>query len=348
MEEAGLANKDGWRVFALEIGDCVFRQQTLDGQDDKDGTEITGVGPHKGPSQIADIIESSYGLKVKRIKVELSWPFDFDKDTFINKLERVGIPKNYSDSGKTLFILPDGMFHHVTHPLTRLSGKKGFGVAYWDAHTDDYNYEEREKDGGWGLKQEMNAGRFADLLTEDCGASSLAYVGVCHEPYSKKSRSWATQNAIGKKGVKDATKELMANMREDKVYATVDLDVLTCKKENVRVCRDWETDGSMKLNELVDSIRTVRREKEIFAADIVGYYASEYLDNGKRDEREILRTTKSCLTAAVVAGEIMGLDTSKPMELLQKTDSEIKKYNSYEEEIKRFFSYAKKSLSGPW
>lgn len=346
MERGGLAN-EGWRAFALEIGDSAFRQQTLGGQNDEDGTEITGIGHYTGPSQIADTMENLYGLKVRRIKVELGWPFDFDKDVFLKKLESAGVPKNYAADGKVLFILPNGMFHHVTHPLTRLSGKEGFGVADWDAHTDDYNYEEREKDGGWGLKQELHAGRFADLLTEDCGASSLAYIGVCHEPYFKKSR-WATQKVIEKKGIKDATKELMDNVREDEIYATVDLDVLNCKKENMRVCRDWEPDGSMRLNELVDSIRTVNGEKEIFGADIVGYSSSEYLNNGKRDEREKLRTTRSCLTAAVVAGEIMGFDTSNAMELLQKTDCEIKKYDSCKEGIKRFFSYAKKSLSGPW
>lgn len=348
MGRKGLAGQEEWQVFALEIGDLVFRQRTLEnGYDDEAGTGAKGVGAHKGPGQIADFMEDLYGLKVKRIKIELGWPYDFDKDVFLKKLEKAGIPKNYSETGRVLFILPDGKFHHVTHPLSRLSGKKGFGVADWDAHTDDYNYEDRKKDGGWGLKQNLACGKFTDLLTEDCGAGSLAYIGVCHEPHFKKS-GWATQRDIERKGAKDATKELMDDVHEDEIYATVDFDVLNCKKENVRVCPEWKTVGSMGLAGLVDSIRTVREEKEIFAGDIVGYSSLEYLNNGRPDGREKLLTKKSCVAGAVVAGEIMGLDTSKAMEMMQETDREIKIYDSCKEGTKRFFGYIKKSLSGPW
>lgn len=131
-----------WRVYAVEVD--------------------------SGVEQAATLLETLYdGIEVKRV-----WPkarLSVDKDELLEDLKSAGVPENYSENGKALFILGSGEYHHLTHALTRLSGKKDYCVFYRDAHTDDYA---RDLNGTrTSPKNDMACGDFADLLTEDCGAA---------------------------------------------------------------------------------------------------------------------------------------------------------------------------------
>lgn len=115
--------------------------------------------------------------------------------------------------------------------------------------------------------------------------------------------------------------ELLARVPETDCYDSFDLDVLD-SGENVRVNPKWERSGSMKLGDLIESVRLVGHDKEVFAADITGYCAREPYTGDAR--REKLVTVKSCLAVSVLAGEIMGLDTSRAREIMEKVDRKIK------------------------
>ncbi len=289
------ASSESWRIFALEVD--------------------------SGVEQVATLLEKLYGVEVKRV-----WPkarLSVDKDELLGDLKRAGVPENYSENGRTLFILGSGEYHHLTHALARLSGKKGYAAFDWDAHTDDYA---RDLNGArMSPKKSITCGDFAELLTEDCGAASLNYIGTKDEPNYRKSARWATQRDIERKGIVEATRELVARAGETDCYSTVDLDVLDSDGENVRVNSKWERSGSMKLGDLLDSIRLVMQNKEVFAADITGYGAHEsHAGDTSYARREKLVTVKSCLAACVVAGEFMGMDTKRARGVMEKIDWKIR------------------------
>lgn len=284
--------------------------------------QVIAVEVDEGVEQVATLLEKLYGVEVKRV-----WPkarLSVDKDELLEDLKRAGVPENYSESGKALFILGSGEYHHLTHALARLSGKKGYAAFDWDAHTDDYA---RDLNGArMSPKRGISCGDFADLLAEDCGAASLNYLGTKNEPNYRKSARWATQSDIEKKGIVEATRELVSEAAEQEAYDTVDLDVLDSNGENVRVNPKWERSGSMKLGDLLDSIRLVRQNKEVFAADITGYGAHEpHTGDDSYARREKLVTVKSCLAACVVAGELMGMDTTRARGIMEKIDWKIRR-----------------------
>ncbi len=281
--------------------------------------------------RIAKSIEKLYGLKVKRINVETSdivndadLRLEIDKGRLLEKLEEAGVPKDYSETGKTLFILGNGRYHHLTHALARLSGKEGYGVVDWDAHTDDDTYVSRTGESSRcgttkATKQKIRCGTFADLLTEDCGATSLVYIGSSSEPCFRQSK-WVTKWDLYANNIENLTRRAMKSSREDEFYATIDLDVLD-SDENVRVYKEWTDDGSIKLNRLVESIRTVRQEKRIFAADICGHELSAPDGGSKRDK---LITEKTALAVSLLAGEMMGLDTASARNAIKEVDLKIR------------------------
>lgn len=284
-----------WQVFAIEV----------------DG----------GVEQIARSIEKFYGLKINRIKVDNADELkEIDKDELLKKLKGAGVPQNYSERRKCLFILGDGDYHHLTHALTRLSGKKNYALFDWDSHTDDYR--DVKWSCGLGTKQVLACDQFTDLLTEDCGAASVTYLGFANgrfrefggvdEPAFKQSR-WASQSDLKKRDVKDITKELAVAAEGEDAYITIDLDVLD-PSEHVSVYFDYAV-GSMKIDELVDSVRTVGGQKDYFACDVVGYHAGA---------TRLVRK-KSVLAATVLAGEVMGLDSSRAYAEMREVDLELSK-----------------------
>lgn len=271
----------------------------------------------KSPSQVAGVIEKLYGLKVKRLEVDIDGSFTVDKNTLLDKLEEAGVPENYSENGKCLFFLGGGQYHHLAYGLTKFSGRTGFGFVDRDAHTDDGRLRRLGKE--W-----VDFGRFTDLLEEDCGASSITYMGICHKPKIRSSRR-ATVSDLKGKDIGKVTEEMMADIPEKHLYQSTDLDVLD-SRENVRVDSRWQNDGRMSLNGLLDSIRVVRNsDKEVFAADIGGYESWEaHRGWPASDEWEHLVEVKSCLAVSAVAGEIMGLDTSRARGLMAKVDSKLR------------------------
>lgn len=286
---------------------------------DKGRVRVFAVEVDPGVEQITALIEKFYDIDVKR--VHLRARHSVDKDELLHELACAGIPKNYSEkNGKTLFILGGGEYHHLTHALTKLSGKDGYCVFDWDAHTDDYGRDV----AGARLRhgQEISCGSFADLLAEDCGAKKVNYIGVTNEPQSGES-GYTTPTDIENDGIADATRELVSMAEEKYAYATVDLDVLD-EAENVRVNTYWERDGSLRLNDLLTSIKLVRQGKEIFAADITGYNSFEpHTGDNPYSAKEKLVTVKSCLSVCLIAGELMDFDTAGVRDVLDKVNLRI-------------------------
>ncbi len=284
-----------WLVFAVEVDD--------------------------GVEQVATLLEKLYGVEVKRV-----WPkarLSVDKDELLEDLKRAGVPENYSESGRALFILGGGEYHHLTHALTRLSGNNEYGVFDWDAHTDDYTHNVR--DGTEESKRVISCENFADLMTEDCGAKSIAYFGVRNEPKSNgPTVRYVHCDDPRMENARRVAGEIASRVEEQEVYATVDLDVLDVG-EDVRVNSHWERSGSLRLDDLLKSIRTVRQSKDIFAADMTGYNSFEpHSGDNPYAAKERLVTVKSCLAACVVAGEIMGLDTGHARCMMEKIDWKIR------------------------
>lgn len=266
--------------------------------------------------RVADKIEALYDIKVTRIrpnKVVLC-P---NKDRLVDELERAGVPKDYPKTGKHLFIGGDGNYHHLTYALTKLSGMNGFGVFDWDAHTDDYRYMMKK------VSNIVDCEEFAGRLMKECGATSITYFGVGHEPNQKgPDIRWLQKDEPKMGRPKEATAELLNRVHEKKMYATIDLDVLDAK-ENVRVNPMYEGEGSMELEGLIASVNAVKEDKELFAADICGHK----LWGPPRDEKEKLTIEKSVLAVSLIAGEIMGFDTAKARTAIETVDREIKKYD---------------------
>lgn len=279
------------------------------------GWRVFTIGVDGEAGRVADKIEELYGIKVTRIQPHpiVLCP---DKDKLVNELERAGIPRNYhSDGKKHLFIGGDGNYHHLTYALTMLSGMNGFGVFDADAHTDDHWYIMRK------ASNIVNCENFAGRLMEECGATSITYFGVGHEPNQNGPEiRWLQKDDPRMNETKEATvKELLNRVHEEKMYATIDLDVLDAK-ENIRVNPMYEREGSMELEGLIASINAVKENKELFAADICGHK----LWGPPGNEKERMMIEKSTIAVSLIAGEIMGLDTAGARDVLKRIDSEMK------------------------
>ena len=238
-------------------------------------------------------------------------PFDYvKKETITNQVNEV--TKNLE--GKILTIYGHGDFHHYTYGLCNTIAK---------TRSDDYAYIhiDNHPDARYNYDCTLGCGSFVRNILEEPEAKTLFLLGngsYLSEQYLTVEQKTLIDNT------KRTTQRALKKIPSQDVYVSMDLDILTRKEINTGY-----NQGKLKLNHMLNTIRTIKSEKNMISADMLGY-------DGKDRGLPLASYGTSLLTYATLAAEITGKDTKE----LKKLHTYFKKnketnHKKLQEEFKK-------------
>lgn len=196
---------------------------------------------------------------------------------------------------KILTLYGDGNRHHFTYGLcTEIARKKSENYMYLqiDNHTDSIKNNDSL----------LYCGAFVEDILEDAGAGDVLLIGA-ENGTNNLNRKLLSQTTLTSDRAKEELKIELKEKLLKNVYASLDLDLL----KNTEILTSYGQ-GILRLCHLLDIIKTIKEEKNIISADILGYtnnlnynYQIHYLNTDPA----------SLLTYAALAAKITGRDTKE-------------------------------------
>ena len=189
--------------------------------------------------------------------------------------------------GKILTIYGHGGFHHYTYGLCNTIAKKrsdDYVYIHIDNHSDSYKNKNHL----------LDCGSFVMNILDAPKAKRAIFFG--NNGYSDEIN--ATQYSLVT-NTKRTTQNVLKIIPQQDVYPSLDLDILA-----VTEIKTGFDQGSLELKHMLNIIRTIKSEKNMISADMLGYESKD---------KNFLPCSDytSLLTYAALAAEITGKDTKE-------------------------------------
>lgn len=201
----------------------------------------------------------------------------------IGALELVGVDISKE---KILTLYGDGDSHHYTYGLCYfIAPKKSKNYMY--VHTD------RHTDAAAPLCGLLDCGAFVENILQEPKAKDIMLLGT-EKGTNDWNRKLLNQETLMSWNAKKELKKALREKRQKDVYTSFDLDVL----KTIEILTSFDQ-GKLELEHVLNIIKTIKEEKNIISADILGYH------------KGMLKSLEpvSLLTYATIAAEITGKDT---------------------------------------
>ncbi len=209
----------------------------------------------------------SKDYEITRIKKK-SFPALFSWYPWLIKKEDLEkhICKNIDNNKKSLLVYGEGVFHHFAYALCRLADKKHneYSYIHIDHHHDSYRFNKK------GL---LDCGNFVNQIALSCnvkrgkGKQNIIFIGnnVLFKRYPLDTDYAITEDDLRTKKGKRTLEDFLEDTPK-KAYVSIDLDVMLNKEIPTSYDR-----GTLRKEELIDILNSIKAKKEIIGADIVGY-----------------------------------------------------------------------------
>jgi arginase family enzyme len=237
--------------------------------------------------EFGKFLELIWPARVKRRKIPSSLGKGVSYGCLHKKKDiREGI-KNILDweTDKVLTVYGSGRFHHYTYGLCREIADKrseAYDYIHFDYHSDNGHFRYNN--------EEIYAGSFVKSILKDSKAKNLRFIG---------GSEGLTKDDLIENEFEKTLLEYVRGAQED-AYLSIDLDVM----DEGEVKTDfWQ--GKLKIEELLDSISVIQKEKNLISADILGYSSTDILGYPRKID------AKSLLLYAAAAAQIIGVNPTR-------------------------------------
>jgi len=226
--------------------------------------EIISLETDYSGQAIGAYFEEELGMKIRRVRNLKKEDLKLDKDD-IFKLTSSALKGGLE---RKLVLYGSGAYHHYTYGLCRHADRLSGNYAYmhFDHHNDHFKHEEIY--GEYRGKARISCGAFLADLLKDTNASAVMLIGSnmgSQTPVKNKIYKAITEKHLRAiRGFRRFGRDLSA-LPED-VYLSFDLDVMT-----KRCLRSAYDQGTLKPKELFKMIETIKRNKRIISADVLGF-----------------------------------------------------------------------------
>ena len=189
--------------------------------------------------------------------------------------------------GKILTIYGHGGYHHFTYGLCNVIAKK---------RSDNYAYLhiDNHSDAWYNSNGTLGCGSFSKNILEEPKAKKIIFFGNNYD----SNEIFIKQESLTL-NPKYATRMALKKLHQQDVYPSLDLDILSRTEINTGYDQGW-----LKLEHMLNIIKTIKNEKNMISADMLGYVKKYWFIS------PAIHST-SLLTYATLAAEITGKDTKE-------------------------------------
>lgn len=232
----------------------------------------------KPSEEVGDMLELLYPGTVRRAKVE--FVCKSSKQMLKSDIRSaVKIASNGLD-GPVLTAFGSGKYHHYDYGLCteiadRIAKKRNGEYAYilFDCHDDAVDAHSYWFDEEYGRDRldcasfVFSTARDSDIRSERnvIGVGGASMGEIFGGMTENDIRDWRQEY-----GLKATIENLLARIKVDDVYVSIDLDVMS----SAEVRTDFDQ-GNLYLEELLDLVRAIQDEKNIISASVLGYSATK-------------------------------------------------------------------------
>lgn len=271
----------------------------------------------KGSLEMAEFFETAWADGVTRVEThkyngeaKRQSPVFHAHEVVTDTSALAVLPKD----GKVLTIYGHGNYHHYTYGICKHVAwprSNDYLYTHIDYHTDDARSRSFTKKSGLIFK-ELSCGAFTHDI-KDYGAKNFLFLGCdvkCGPRTTRTYNQRKLQNAVKKGGLKPLIARILRGKRCDDVYLSMDLDVL----RNEDMVTGYQQ-GDLNLEQLLEIVGTIREEKNIIGADILGYSGSACYNAQDLSTQWRYYIELSQLTYLILASKVAGKDYYEPLRM---------------------------------